>query len=996
MAEMLYGNFRIELDANLGNQVDRTMPASPAAFTLRWPIPVDPPAALLGRDQELDQIRQAVLQRGPIQFYASCGFGVTTLLRYVAAGRPGVNVSAPYLYLRVGDDPLPDVLHRLVSAAFASEGTIRPTPSLSAQLLATLQAVVVLDDVRSDPEVISYLVTAMPGCPVVVGAARSLLEDGSAPSHRLSGLPEDAGLALLARDLARPVNTNELPAARRLWSAVEGQPLHLRQAAALVRAAEHTFAELAAAAERDPESLDRLAIDALPNPQRRVLAMLALAGGALLPPDLLSAMASVADIREAISDLHARGLAEREEDRFGLPICKVDTYRPQLLTYVDVGSAARELIRWLTSRDPADNVSLSVAEAALSLIRFAAEQGDLRTVVALVRVVEPILTLAGRWHVYSHALHQGMQAAQQLGDQVSQAYFAHQQGTLALCQDQLPAAQQHLQHALELRRRLGDRRGAERTQHNLEVLQPTPLRQPATAPSRDPDPAPSQGGSHHGLPGAGSDHRFLDRHRRPVRRGGRRRATDIPPPRPVARLEVTPSSGPAPLQITASASTSKAGKGATITSYDFDFGDGNATGPQPKATVKHTYKSPAPITVTLTVTNSAGQTDQTTQDVTVTEPRPRRPDGQARGDAASGPAPLQITASASTSKAGKGATITSYDFNFGDGNNTGPQPKATVKHTYKSPGTYTVTLTVTNSAGRTDQTPQDVTVTDSPPPKPVARLTVTRDGTSGYARADGSASTAGQGATITSYDFDFGDGYNPGPQSEPTAKHSYKRPSPGEPAKTYTLKLTVTNSAGQTADVSKEVTVTPSPPPKPVARLTVTRDGAQFKVYVGADGSASTAGQGATITSYDFDFDDGYKTGPQSEAKVNHTYERPSPGEPDKTYSLKLTVTNSAGQTADVSQDVTVTPSPAPEPGTGGTEPGTGGTEPGTGGTEPGTGGTEPGTGGTEPGTGGTEPGTGGTEPGTGGTEPGTDGTEPGSCEPGFFWNGNKCVKAPG
>ena len=620
MAEMLYGNFRIELDANLGNQVDRTMPASPAAFTRRWPIPVDPPAALLGRDQELDQIRQAVLQRGPIQFYASCGFGVTTLLRYVAAGRPGVSVSASYFYLRVGDDPLPDILHRLVSAAFASEGTIRPTPSLSAQLLATLQAVVVLDDVRSDPEVISYLVTAMPGCPVVVGAARSLLEDGSAPSHRLSGLPEDAGLALLARDLARPVNTNELPAARRLWSAVEGQPLHLRQAAALVRAGEHTFAELAAAAERDPESLDWLAIDALPNPQRRVLAMLALAGGALLPPDLLSAMASVADIREAISDLHARGLAEREEDRFGLPICKVDAYRPQLLTYVDVGSAARELIRWLTSRDPADNVSLSVAEAALSLIRFAAEQGDLRTVVALVRVVEPILTLAGRWQVYSHALQQGMQAAQQLGDQVSQAYFAHQQGTLALCQDQLSAAQLHLQHALELRRRLGDRRGAERTQHNLEVLQPTP---PPPPPPATPRPrrrrrvsvglimaclvlavtigfwtaiggqsSPSGGGA-----GGGAD-------------------------TPVARLEVTPSSGPAPLQITTGGSASTAGGGATITSYDFDFGDGNATGPQPKATVKHTYKSPATYTVTLTVTNSAGQTAKTSKEVIAPTSRP--------------------------------------------------------------------------------------------------------------------------------------------------------------------------------------------------------------------------------------------------------------------------------------------------------------------------------------------------------------------------------------
>ena len=56
---------------------------------------------------------------------------------------------------------------------------------------------------------------------------------------------------------------------------------------------------------------------------------------------------------------------------------------------------------------------------------------------------------------------------------------------------------------------------------------------------------------------------------------------------------------------------------------------------------------------------------------------------------------------------------------------------------------------------------------------------------------------------------------------------------------------------------------------------------------------------------------------------------RPSPGEPDKTYTLKLTVTNSAGQTGETTQPVTVT---------GGTEPGTEGTEPGTGGSEPGTG----------------------------------------------------------
>ena len=184
-----------------------------------------------------------------------------------------------------------------------------------------------------------------------------------------------------------------------------------------MRAAVHSFTELAAAAEHDPGTLDQLAIDALPNPQRRVLAVLALAAGALLPADLLGAMSE----RRRHPGSHLRPACTWPRRAAGRPVrpavCKVDTYRPQLLAYVDAGSAARELIRWLTSRDPAEDASLSVAEAALSLIGLAAEEGDLQTVLALVRVIEPILTLAGRWQQYSDALDQGMQAAQELGDQ---------------------------------------------------------------------------------------------------------------------------------------------------------------------------------------------------------------------------------------------------------------------------------------------------------------------------------------------------------------------------------------------------------------------------------------------------------------------------------------------------------------------------------------------------------------------------------------------------
>jgi PKD repeat protein len=115
--------------------------------------------------------------------------------------------------------------------------------------------------------------------------------------------------------------------------------------------------------------------------------------------------------------------------------------------------------------------------------------------------------------------------------------------------------------------------------------------------------------------------------------------------------------------------------------------------------------------VTLTVTNSAGRTDQTTQNVRVTEPEPSGPTAKLKVGRASDleSDPLLVTADGSGSLPGQG-DITSYEFNFGDGKTTGPQQEGTARHTYESRDTYTVTLTVTNSAGGTDQTTQVITV----------------------------------------------------------------------------------------------------------------------------------------------------------------------------------------------------------------------------------------------------------------------------------------------
>jgi parallel beta-helix repeat protein len=66
--------------------------------------------------------------------------------------------------------------------------------------------------------------------------------------------------------------------------------------------------------------------------------------------------------------------------------------------------------------------------------------------------------------------------------------------------------------------------------------------------------------------------------------------------------------------------------------------------------------------------------------------------------------------------------------------------------------------------------------------------------------ADASGSTAGS-APISSYSFNFGDGSTTGPQSGPTATHTYQS------AGSYTVTVTVTDNNGLTATATKDVTV---------------------------------------------------------------------------------------------------------------------------------------------------------------------------------------------
>jgi len=138
-------------------------------------------------------------------------------------------------------------------------------------------------------------------------------------------------------------------------------------------------------------------------------------------------------------------------------------------------------------------------------------------------------------------------------------------------------------------------------------------------------------------------------------------------------------------------------------SYSWNFGDGaTATG----STASHTYANDGSYTVTLTVSDG---TDTGSDAQTVTVSGGSEPVNEAPTAAfTSSCTDLGCSFDGSGSSDSDG-TIAGYAWDFGDGNTASG---STASHSYAAAGTYTVTLTVTDDAGASDTSSQNVTVSE--------------------------------------------------------------------------------------------------------------------------------------------------------------------------------------------------------------------------------------------------------------------------------------------
>jgi len=346
-------------------------------------------------------------------------------------------------------------------------------------------------------------------------------------------------------------------------------------------------------------------------------------------------------------------------------------------------------------------------------------------------------------------------------------------------------------------------------------------------------------------------------------------STDFPSSVPtVARFTFSPTNPALNQDVSFNASSSTVSNGVFV----WDFGDGQAGG---GVTATHQYSRAATFTVVLTVTNDSGQTSTSSRTVTVSAALPAT--SATFTFSPTTPAINQdVLFTAAAAGAVAGAT---FAWDFGDGA-TGSG--ATVAHRFVRAGTYTASLRV-SSNGQTATSSRTVTVSGTLPAGSVNfTFSPTAAAVNDLVYFNASTSTVAN----ATFSWDFGDGSR-GTGVAPV--HQFAR------AGTYSVTLTGTNDLGQSASISRTITISATST-QLVANFTFspTTPSANDTVFFNAS-SATGA------TTFTWDFGDGSSG---STVTPTHQYSRGG------TYTVTLTVANNIGQSATTSKTVTVSATP--------------------------------------------------------------------------------------
>ncbi|WP_280530158.1 PKD domain-containing protein [Nocardioides dongkuii] len=328
-----------------------------------------------------------------------------------------------------------------------------------------------------------------------------------------------------------------------------------------------------------------------------------------------------------------------------------------------------------------------------------------------------------------------------------------------------------------------------------------------------------------------------------------------------------------------------------VISYSWNWGDGTtpSTGASPAA---HVYAGSGTYTITLTTSDGWGKSASTTRTFTLSEPAGNR---APQVDFTASCASFTVCQMNSAGTVDPDGDALRYSWVWGD--QTTPSTTANPAHTYASPGTYSIVLTVSDVWGKSATATRQVTITEPgdnrAPTAVIASGTCSAITTCVLSGTGSSDPDTAAGDGIRNYQWSWGDGTPDTLGTSASQSHVY------DVAGTYTVTLRVLDKWGRaSAPVTIAVTTQPEPATNaaPTAVFTPTCTGRTCSVS--AAGSADADGG---IRNYTWKWGDGTVDTVTTTTSSSHVYVAAG------TYTVTLVVADNWGKKTTVTRQVTIT-----------------------------------------------------------------------------------------
>ncbi len=317
--------------------------------------------------------------------------------------------------------------------------------------------------------------------------------------------------------------------------------------------------------------------------------------------------------------------------------------------------------------------------------------------------------------------------------------------------------------------------------------------------------------------------------------------------------------------------TSSLINGDTLSSWDWNFGDGSAHSAD--SNPSHTYSTSGNYSVMLIATSDEGCIDTVVQSVTV-HPLP------VSNLSGNNVCLNEVSVFSDLSLANN--TATNWDWSFGDGDSAISQNPA---HTYTNPGTYTVSLTITNNFGCKDTNTTTVVIHPLPSAN-FSSVPVCLHDTTCF--SDVSAVSSG---AVTAWSWNFGDVSSGLNNNSNLQNPCHVFTTSGS----FNVVLTVTSDSGCQNTAQLPATIHHLP----VAGFTAGNSCLNSPVFFT---DTSILIDGDTINSWSWNFGEG----PAASGAANPSYTYNAAGD----YSVTLSITTNKGCFDTVNHSVTVYSNP--------------------------------------------------------------------------------------